>query len=443
MRRANNHVCGSIGLRQWQWRIFAITWLAYAGLYLTRKSLSVAKVELMKPDVMGLSTEMLAVVDAGYLAAYAAGQFVWGVLGDRLGTRRVVLVGIFGSVVVAIAMGCAVSVAWLGLLFALQGVFQSSGWAPLTKNIGMFFPQRVRGQVMGLWCTNFAIGGLVAGVVAGLAAEYGGWRMAFFLPAALLAAIGIAFAAVQVDRPEAVGLPALERTTTPSDTVLIFGERVTADREESWRTILAVITSPTVLVIAMVYLFVKPLRYLLMFWAPVYLHERLGSGLAESGLLGGLFDLAGPVGIVAGGWVSDRLYATRRFPVMALTLTAAGLALAGLAWMPSTRLAQGGMLFVIGLLIYVPDSLASGVAAIDFGTPRGAATAAGMINGCGSIGGVVGGTLPGLIAATRADGQTPWNEMFTALAVGLIAAGMAVTPLWNRLPPGQRAFETG
>ena len=422
-------------LRGWQIRIFAITWLAYAGFYLTRRSLSVAKVELKKPEVWGLSTESLAAIDGGYLVAYAAGQFLWGVLGDRLGTRRVVLMGMAGSVVVAVAMGSVATASWLGVLFALQGVFQSSGWAPLTKNMGEFFPRRVRGRVMGLWCTNFALGGMIAGIVAGVAAEYGGWRMAFFVPAGILAAIWFAFALVQVDRPEDVGLPSPEQTAGEAESVIVAGERVADEPEGSWRTILDVVTSPTVLVISFVYLLVKPLRYLLMFWSPVYLSERLGTGVAESGILGGLFDLAGPVGIIAGGWASDRLFGTRRFPVMAITLVAAGVALAALPWMPPTRWAVGAMLFVIGLLVYIPDSLASGAAAIDFGTRRGAATAAGMINGCGSLGGVVGGTLPGLVAATAADGHTPWDTMFFLLAAGLVLAGVAVAPLWNRLPP--------
>jgi sugar phosphate permease len=105
-------------LKAWQLRIFAITWLAYAGFYLTRKSLSVAKIELKKPEVWGLSTETLAAVDGGYLIADAAGQFLWGVLGDRVGTRRVVLAGMAGSVAVAVAMGSAATAAWLGVLFA-------------------------------------------------------------------------------------------------------------------------------------------------------------------------------------------------------------------------------------------------------------------------------------------------------------------------------------
>jgi sugar phosphate permease len=425
-------------LAGWQARVFVATWLAYAGFYLTRKSLSVAKVELKTPEVWGLSTETLATIDGGYLVAYALGQFLWGVLGDRLGTRRVVLAGMAGSVAVAVAMGTAASAASFSLLFALQGVFQSSGWAPLTKNMGEFFPRRVRGRVMGFWCTNFALGGMIAGVVAGLAAKHGGWRMAFLVPAAILAVIWGVFAWLQADRPEDVGLPSPESASGDDEAVIVPGERVTDEPEGAWQTIREVVTSPTVLVISFVYLLVKPLRYLLMFWAPVYLNERLGTDVAESGMLGSLFDLAGPVGIVAGGWASDRLFGTRRFPVMAITLVAAGLALAALPWMPATRGAVGAALFVIGMLVYIPDSLASGAAAIDFGTRRGAATAAGMINGCGSLGGVVGGTLPGLVAATTADGSTPWNVIFLALAAGLVIAGAAVAPLWNRLPPRPR-----
>lgn len=302
---ATRGAVASRALAGWQVRVFVATWLGYAGFYLTRKSLSVAKVELKKPEVWGLSNETLATVDGGYLVAYALGQFLWGVLGDRLGTRRVVLAGMAGSVAVAVAMGTAASVAGFGLLFALQGVFQSSGWAPLTKNMGEFFPRRVRGRVMGFWCTNFALGGMIAGIVAGVAAKQGGWRMAFLVPAGMLAVIWLVFAALQADRPEDVGLPSPESASGDDEAVIVAGDQVADEPEGAWRTILDVVTSPTVLVISFVYLLVKPLRYLLMFWAPVYLNERLGTDVAESGMLGSLFDLAGPVGIIAGGW-ADR-----------------------------------------------------------------------------------------------------------------------------------------
>ena len=50
---------------------------------------------------------------------------------------------------------------------------------------------------------------------------------------------------------------------------------------------------------------------------------------------------------------------------------------------------------LIGLLLFGPDSIISGTAAIDFGTKQGASTAAGIINGMGSVGAIIGGTIPG------------------------------------------------
>src|SRR6266446_9357849 len=71
----------------WRWRIFSITWLAYAGFYLTRKAFSVAKNELKQPAIMGLTRGDMSWIDGANSVAYALGQFLFGTLGDRLGTR--------------------------------------------------------------------------------------------------------------------------------------------------------------------------------------------------------------------------------------------------------------------------------------------------------------------------------------------------------------------
>src|SRR5436305_6007752 len=106
---------------RWRWQIFSITWLAYAGFYLTRKAFSVAKNELKKPGVMGLSMADMSWIDGANSVAYALGQFLFGTLGDKVRTRVIVLIGILASVITAIAMGCSSTVLWIGTLFAIQG----------------------------------------------------------------------------------------------------------------------------------------------------------------------------------------------------------------------------------------------------------------------------------------------------------------------------------
>ena len=49
---------------RWRRQIFAVTWLAYAGYYLTRKAFSVVKNELKKPEVLGLTKGQMSVMDA-------------------------------------------------------------------------------------------------------------------------------------------------------------------------------------------------------------------------------------------------------------------------------------------------------------------------------------------------------------------------------------------
>src|SRR5687767_5979208 len=88
-------------LASYQVRAFALTWFSYAGYYLTRKPLSVVKARLQ--DEMGVSTYMLGFMETGYLAAYALGQFVSGLIGDRVGARRLLGVGMIGSAACAYA----------------------------------------------------------------------------------------------------------------------------------------------------------------------------------------------------------------------------------------------------------------------------------------------------------------------------------------------------
>ena len=423
---------------RWRWQIFAITWLAYAGFYLTRKSFWVVKSELEKPEVMGLTMSDMGWIDVGNQLAYAVGQFVWGMLGDRFGSRKVVLVGMLGSILVAAAMGMSPTVILLGVFFALQGMFQSSGWAPLTKNVSCFFSQRERGTVMGVWFTNYAIGGLIASPFAAKLGQMYGWRYAFFAPAAALLMVWVLFYFFQRNRPEDIGLPSIEKYHGEPEAGLEAQPASSGKPEGSWKIIGDVLRSPMVLLLSAVYFLFKPTRYAILAWGPLYLKDRLGTNLIESGALSALFELAGPVSILVGGVISDRVFKSKRMPLSVICMSLLAVTLFVMNKLPPSKILLGGCLFLIGLFLFAPDSLISGTAAVDFGTKKGAATAAGIINGSGSLGAVIGVGVPGFLQK-----QLGWDGVFTVLAAAVLVAALLLLPKWNALPSQAGPKKTG
>lgn len=414
---------------RWRWQIFAVTWIAYAGFYLTRKSYSVAKIGLSED--FGFSNTDLGYFDNVYLWTYMIGQFVWGVSGDRFGPRRIVLAGLFCSSAVGFVSGW-ISALWVFAAFgALQGIAQSTGWPNLVKTMSEWFSRSERGVIMGWWCSNYAVGGLIASPFAGLAADtFGSWRYAFFVPALALFGIVVLFFLFQRNRPEDVGLPSIEEYHGEKPAVLDENERPEEEPEGSWKVVGEVFRNKTVWVLAIVYFCLKPTRYAILFWGPKYVSEQLGTGMTESALISILFEAAGPLGVLFAGVMSDKVFQARRMPIAVIML----FLLAGVLF-NFNEIATGGkgavacLLFAIGFLLYGPDSLLTGTSAMDFGTKKGAATAAGFINGWGSVGAALGGGLPGYISDNYG-----WEPLFNGLAGASILAALILLPLWNARP---------
>ena len=418
----------------WRMKIFGITWLAYVGFYLTRASFSVAKIGILEDPNLSITTENMGVIDGIYLTAYAVGQFVWGMLGDKVGTRKIVLLGLTMSIVAGFAMGVSSIMLAFGVFALLQGLSQSTGWAPLTKNITNWFSLKERGVVMGWWATNYTIGGLIGAPLAGLAAAYFlDWRYAFFIPAIVLAVILILFFILQKNKPEDIGLPIIEEyhNEEPPPKETKNDEIVNEPEEGSWKSIIGVIKNPMVLLLGTVYFFLKPTRYAILFWGPLYISESLGTGMAESAFINSAFFLAGPLSVLAAGYASDKIFQSRRMPYSVISLFTLAILLFFFNDLASVNssMVSAGLLFLVGFLIYGPDSLVSATAAIDFGTRKGASTASGIINGMGSVGAIAGGTIPGFFKDSWG-----WDGVFMFLSASVLIASLLMIPKWNALP---------
>ena len=229
---------------------------------------------------------------------------------------------------------------------------------------------------------------------------------------------------------EDVGLPTIETYHGEELAVLVDTESAKVKTQHnSWELVKQVLANRTVLVMCLAYFLTKPTRYAILFWGPKYIQEKLGSGMAESGALSALFELAGIVGALSAGIVSDRVFGSRRMPVCVITVSMMGVFMLVMDDLPATRVVLGASYLLIGLLVFVPDTILNGPAAVDFGTKQGAATVAGFVNGAGSVGAILGGTLPGFFA-----GRWGWGGVFTLLGVMALTAAVLLAFKWNALP---------
>ena len=403
-----------------------------------------AKLALLEDPAVGLSPALASNIDIAFSVAYGLGQFLWGMSADRFGPRRVVLGGMLASSAITVAMGLSSTVVLLGVFFFVQGLCQSTGWAPLTKNLAFWFSSKERGRVMGLWCTSYAFGGMVASPFAGYVAYsvFDDWRWAFFSGAAVLFLVSIPFYFLQRDRPRDVGLEGIEEYHGEPMAVVDARDAPEEEKEGSWELISKVFRSPPVLVMAAVYFLLKPARYAILFWGPVIASERLASdSFALAATLPAAFEGAGLIAPIAVGFISDKLFQARRFPVCVLSLLLLMVVLLFFGPLTSSG-STGGMLvafFLIGLFLYGPDSMVSATAAVDFGTKKGAGSAAGFINGCGSFGQILGVALPGYLM-TWFPGADTTVILFYGFAAAALVAGLLLIPLWNRVPPTGRAL---
>jgi OPA family sugar phosphate sensor protein UhpC-like MFS transporter len=386
--------------RRMQARVFALTGAGYALYYFTRKNFSVVKKTL--ETEAGLSRSALGNIDTGFLVAYALGQFVWGILGDRSGPKRLLVLGLAGSAACAFAFGLSSGATAFTVFFALNGIAQSTGWPSTVKAMSSWYPPARRGAVMGLWSTNTQLGGLLGNLLAAGGAIIS-WRWAFFGPGLAVLAMAGAIA---------LWLPARGPFDSP--------HAAAAARTDRSRSALA---SPAVWAVGLAYFFIKLTRYVLLFWLPYFMQDALGYPRGRAAAASLAFEAAGILGAIVLGWVSDR--ASGRLAPAFVSLLALTFALPLFAWAAPHGLAFNlATLALIGFCLYGPDTLLSGAVAQDLGGPAQAATAAGVIDGLGSLGPIAQGPLTAAIST-----RFGWPTLFSLLGAGAFASSLVVLAL--------------
>jgi MFS family permease len=163
-----------------------------------RKSLIAASLGWMLDsfDVMLYALVLLAVrselmIDAstagllqsGTLLASAAGGLIFGVLADKWGRTRALMLSVLMYSIFTAACGFAQTVAQLAVFRIFLGIGMGGEWASGAALVSETWPERHRGKALGFMQSSWAIGYALAAIVNWLVQDVAGlgWRAVFFV----------------------------------------------------------------------------------------------------------------------------------------------------------------------------------------------------------------------------------------------------------------------
>ncbi len=403
---------------RWHLLTVALLALGYSGYYFCRSDLSVA-LPLLKADLnqhgipINIATVRLGSIASAGVLAYALGKFVSGSLADLFGGRRNFLAGMAGAILFtllfAIGGGFPIfTLAWIG-----NRLFQSAGWVGLVKVSSRWFSYSIYGTVMAVISLSYLFGDAASREVMALLLAAGmGWRGLFFTGAGLLSLLFIANLILLRETPQQRGLPASQ--TNPLN---VYDDP--AAKNKSASTNLASILRPLIAskffwMVCGLSLGTTLLRETFNLWTPTYFVDYVGLSNADAASRSALFPLFGGVSVLLAGFMSDRLGLNGRSLVLFGGLASGTACLFLLAHVPghATPWLPVALVALIGFLLLGPYSYLAGAMSMDFGGDKGAATAAGIIDGVGYLAGVLSGDT-----MARVTVQYGWRNAFIALAV--------------------------
>ncbi|AMJ67832.1 MFS transporter [Hymenobacter sp. PAMC 26628] len=405
-------------LQRWQFRTALSLFVGYSAYYLCRSNLAIAAPLLIwEFGGRGLNKEVLGQIASVGVLFYAAGKVVNGVLGDFLGGKKVFLWGMVGSVAATVAFGLGQGVALFFAAWAANRLVQSMGWAGLVQTTAHWFSYQSYGRIMGLLSLSFLFGDVVAKLVLGQLLVLGlGWRGLFMAAAGVLAVVALGCSFSLKSRPESVGLAA---PPARPDNLFAHEAGPGADRPATLGRLLGpYFRSPAFLLMLALSFGLTALREAFSFWVPTYLVEAAHLSEGAASKWSALYSVFGMASILGAGYLSDARLRGQRG---GLILGACVLLVPVLALMARPAAGAAGPLVLIslvGLLLLGPYSFLAGAMSLDAGGRQGAATAAGLVDAVGYVGGTGALWLTGALAEHRG-----WGYAFGALA--LLAAATA------------------
>lgn len=442
-----------------RFQAFVAATLGYSLYYVCRTSLNVMKQPIIDSGV--LDATQLGIIGACLYWTYAVGKFVNGFLADYCNIKKFMATGLIVSAFANFMMGvlgfwggsAGIASASMFIMFAimwtLNGWSQSMGSPPAIISLSRWYPLKIRGTFYGFFSASHNFGeGLSFLFVAALVSA-AGWQWGFF-GAALAGVLGVTLIALWLhDTPESKGLAPVEvlageKTQEEYDRELSEKSARSADNAaETSRIQKAVLRNPGVWILALSSAFMYMSRYAINEWGMFFLQKTKGFELLEASSIIAINTIAGIVGTVCAGWISDTLFkGDRRWPALAAGIMES-IALVLFLYGGDGWLVNIVAMVLFGIAIGVLISFIGGLMAVDL-VPRKATGAALGIVGLASY---AAAGLMNIISGWLIDGQAVRDELtgeiiqydFTYVSAFWVAAAVIsfLLPILNWKRPKQ------
>jgi sugar phosphate permease len=283
------------------------------------------------------------------------------------------------------------------------------------------------GTVMGIISLSYLFGDAASREFMSMLIGAGfGWRGVFFAAAGTLGVLLLINLALLKETPERIGFP--EPRANPANLFQAEGDR---PAPESFASLMRTFAQSGVFwLVCLLSCGITILRETFNLWTPTYFTQSVGLTVADAAQKSALFPLFGGISVLLAGFLSDRLGRSGRATIIfgGMLLSAAVLSVLAFANFGASKFAPVALVTLVAFVMIGPYSYLAGAISLDFGGKQGSATASGLIDGAGYLGGVLAGNSFASISVAWG-----WKGAFGSLAViALLSSGAAAAYLCDQ-----------
>ncbi len=274
--------------------VLGVLFVVYVFNFIDRQILSIL-LEPIRLELGATDTQMGFLTGFAFALFYTFAGIPIAAWADRGVRRDIIALGLAVWSAMTAVSGLSRAFWQLALARIGVGIGEAACSPPAHSLISDYFPPERRATALGIYAMGIHVGIMFGYLAGGWINEFFGWRVAFFV----VGLPGIALALVlrfTVREPRRGGAEGIREEPEQSEAPSTGDVLRTLWRLRSFRQL------------ALAGAFMSFAGYGVAIWSPTFLIRVHEMGTGETGTwLGIITGLAGPVGALSGGWISDRL----------------------------------------------------------------------------------------------------------------------------------------